>query len=218
MSQENKSHFIKKDAPADISIPLEYFFTFEADCHQLQKKFEKKHFLPHFSKLLDEEQFAEVGAGWNQSGLYFFIEVSTPEIAVSFPDIQKGDSIELFIDTKNLKSTKSTHRFCHHFYFLPERVEGVLCKEITHFRTEDSHPLCNPDDIQLKITKRKSSYEADICIPTECLTGFQPEVGQSIGFTYRINRSKGPAQHFAVSSQHCQIEYYPHLWGTLKLV
>ncbi len=197
------------------NIPFSSYFANVADCHQYNGSFEKKHkLLP----LLPGKGFADVSMGWNETGLHFYVSVSVNSIAVAYPEIQKGDSIELFIDTKNLKNAKLIHRFCHHFYFLPESVEGVRCKEITHFRSVDVHPLCRPEDLQLKIKKRKGGYDAEIFIPTESLTGYQPEVGQLLGFSYRVNRSTGAPQDSMLSSTDYPIESRPNLWGSVKLV
>lgn len=194
-----------------------YFFALEADCRRLEKQaFEslhKKYLLPSFGKLWDEEIFAKVYMAWSESALHwtFVVEQEGPP-KVSYPKVEQGDSIELFIDTKNLKTAKLTHRFSHHFYFLPERIEGVMTGEITRFRTEDTHPLCNADDIELTITHSKKGYVAEIVLSEKCLVGLQPEEKGCIGFSYRINRASGPAQHFAPSSHHCTIDQHPYLW------
>ena len=206
-------------------VPPEYFFLLEADCYQWDGKWNSQKELPQFCKLLQNEPdpFAAVSMAWAQAGdekgggggLRFFVDVKQPNPQVAFPDIHKGDSIEFFIDTKNLKQARTTHRFCHHFYFLPERIEGIMARESTRFRTEDSHPHCASDDLEVKIVRKKKSYTAEIFIPEKCLVGFQPEKGSSIGFTYRINRTNEKAQHFVLSSSYCQIDQYPYLWSTV---
>ena len=216
---------MKKDAFVGY-VPPEYFFALELDVAKWKdsKKKDAKaawgesYLLPQFCKLFQEEPFAEVSMAWSPEGLYFFVDVAHENPTVSFPEVQKGDSIELFIDTKNLKTARTTHRFCHHFYFLPERIEGTMAGESTRFRTEDSHPLCSADDLEVKVIRKKKGYTSEIFIPQKCLIGYQPEIGGQLGFTYRINRANDTPQHFAISSTNCEIENNPYLWALIKLV
>lgn len=201
----------------------DYFFTTEVDCsfcaNDLSLLESKKFLLPELAKLFNEDVFATVSMGWNHQGLLWRFEVTVGEagVSVSYPELQRADSIELFIDTRDMKTARSTHRFCHHFFFLPEAVEGVFCGEISRFRTEDSHPLCKSSDLELKIESKAHGYIANIVIPKECLVGFDPSECRRIGFGYRINRFKGSPQHFGVPSTFCSVERHPYLWSTILL-
>lgn len=203
--------------------PPEYFFATELDCHFCLNDStlpqSKKFLLPELSRLFNEESFATVSMGWNHQGLLGRFEVTAENgISVAYPEIHQGDSIELFIDTKDVKAARTTHRFCHHFFFLPEAIEGLFCGEISRFRTEDSHPLCKSEDLELKIELNATGYCANIVIPKECLVGFDPLECNRIGFSYRINRFKGTAQHFGLPSKFCSIERHPYLWSSIYLV
>lgn len=195
-------------------VPVEFFFGFEVDLYQKNGAFQKKHCLPELALIFHDEIFAQVSLAWDESGLYALVDVNQ-ELNAQATD---KNSVELFIDTKNLKTTKTTHRFCHEFIFFPERIEGILGKEITRFRSEDTHPYCLPEDLEVKVKRKSAGYQMEIYIPEKCLVGFQPEKGSSIGFTYRINREGKASQHFNLSSSHCQLEFCPHLWSSLKLV
>src|SRR5437660_888436 len=184
-----------------IALP-DYFFALQADCQKYEAKTfgkAKKYALCPLFKLFGENEFAKVYMAWADDALYFQIVVEQDEIKVSCPDVNKGDSVELFIDTKNLKSAKLTHRFCHHFYFLPELCEGRQAGEITRFRTEDVHPLASAQDLEVKSIISKRGYELFITIPEKCLVGYEPETSKAIGFSYRINRSNSEPQLFAHS-------------------
>lgn len=202
-------------------IPGEFFFAFEVQLHEYKKELWSKKIsryqIPSLSKLFQEEVFAEVYAAWEETGLHVLVDATVSEISVQYPNIQNGDSIELFVDTKNVKSAKIPHRFCHHFFFLPERIEGVLCKEITRFR-EDAHPLCSEEDLECRVEKKRRGYIANIFIPASCLFGYQMEKNAHIGFAYRINRQAASAQHFVLQSEHMDIASHPYLWIALKAV
>ncbi len=61
--------------------------------------------LPDTSDLCDEERFAEVCMGWNTEGLELLIEVEEPFQEAFYPEVSRGDSVELFIDTRDVKTS-----------------------------------------------------------------------------------------------------------------
>ncbi|MEN9654035.1 MAG: hypothetical protein RL235_147 [Chlamydiota bacterium] len=196
------------------------FFGVVADCHYLRKalKAEKGYLLPDTSDLLGETPFAKVYAGWSVDKLAFHIEVEAPFQGVAESDFRKGDSVELFCDTRDLKTKGTISRFCHHFVFFPAPVQHFCGREITRFRSDDTHRLCHPEDLVVKPDVKKDRYTLSIEIPSDCLHGYDPLSASRLGFTYRINRPKGAPQHFAVSSEEYVIEQHPATWGTLRLV
>ena len=196
------------------------FFGLTADCQFIRGslKPEKEHLLPSTSDLLDEETFVDVYAAWNFEKLVFYFAVHRPFQKVGDADFRKGDSIELFIDTRDLKTKGVVTRFCHHFVFFPVEVQNFFGREITRFRNEDTHRLCHPEDLGVTPDVDDQTYRLSIEIPAQCLHGYDPLSFPRIGFTYRINRFEGPAQHFAVSSDEYTIEQHPATWGTLKLL
>jgi hypothetical protein len=177
----------------------------------------KPYLLPSTSDLLGEESFADIYTGWNFEKLCFYIAVHRPFQKIGEGDFRKGDSVELFIDTRDLKTKGVVTRFCHHFIFFPVETQNFYGREITRFRNEDTHRLCHPEDLQVTPDITDDSYRLGIEIPAHCLHGYDPLSFSRIGFTYRINRADGPPQHFAVSSEEYTIEQHPATWGTLKL-
>jgi hypothetical protein len=177
----------------------------------------KSFLLPELSDLLGEEKFAEVALCWNEEGLYLEAFVDKPLEEVHFPAFEKGDALEVFIDTRDLKTAGFATRFCHHFLFLPQAVQGIQAQEMTHFRTEDTHPLCDPSELKVEAHLEKRKYSLRIFIPAQCLHGFDPHTFQKLGFTYRLHRFGGAPQHFAVSSSHFPIEQSPRLWASLSM-
>lgn len=203
------------------------FFQVGADCRHLGDKTSfpfltghnyRKFLLPDASALCGETAFAEVAIGWSTAGLEFYVKVDQPFSRASFPEIQKGDAVEIFVDTRDVKTSGFNTRFCHHFYFLPESLDGNQKGEITRFRTEDIHPLCDPNELQVKGVLKPSQYTLHAFIPSHCLHGYDPEQFDRLGFSYRINRVHGFPQHFSVVSEDYQIEQQPSLWGSLRLL
>lgn len=204
-----------------FSLKPVHFFALSYDCFYLSKKDQvptlANDALPSTQRLTGEESFAKVAIGWNEEGLGLYIQVNQAVSEVFYPDLEKGDSVELFFDTRDLKSAGFNTRFCHHFFFLPQAIESITKGEKTHFRTEDSHPLCDPQSLHCQTRLRKNDYQMKIFIPSQCLYGYDPRQFKRLGFTYRINRHRGEPQHFAVVSQDYQIDQQPSLWGSLIL-
>jgi hypothetical protein len=198
------------------------FFALSCDCFYLSQKGQipslVSYTLPSTQHLTREENFAKVAIGWSEEGIAMQVQVNQPATASFYPEIEKGDSVELFIDTRDLKLAGFNTRFCHHFFFLPQLVEGVAKGEKTHFRTEDKHLLCDSQILHCQTQLRHNDYLMKIFIPTQCLHGYDPRQFDRLGFTYRINRYKGEPQHFTVVSKDYQIEQQPSRWGSIKLV
>lgn len=197
-------------------LPLD-FFELSMPLHRREKELKKKHLLPELTEYLYEDPFAKVYGGWDELGLYFTIEVKKAFQEAFFPNVRKGDSVELMIDTRALKTAGVPTRFCHHFIFLPRPVEGVQKAEITSFRGEDRHELCEGEKLKMEVSFGKRDYTMHLHIPADCLEGYDPSSFDRLGFTYRINRYGREAQHFALSSNYLSIESQPSLWATLDL-
>jgi hypothetical protein len=191
------------------------FFESDGKKDQLTQK---KYLLPDTSFLCDQDSFAKVFMGWNKEGLHFLIEVDKPIEDCFFPEIESGDSVELLIDTRDVKTSGFNTRFCHHFFFLPEAVDGHHAGEITRFRTEDAHELCDPNELIVTHVSKKQSYSVKIFIPSHCLVGYDPDQFNRLGFSYRINRPQWKSQHFSAVTDEFQIEHQPSLWSSVKLI
>jgi hypothetical protein len=177
-----------------------------------------KYLLPDTSALTHEDAFADVALGWNEEGLEIYARINQPFQKSSYPQLERGDSLEVCVDTRNIKTSGYNTRFCHHFFCLAEHNDSRQCGEITKFRTEDTHELCNPNDLKALATFKKSYYILQFFIPSHCLFGYDPEQVNMLGFTYRINRSGGRSQHFSVTSEDYQFEQQPSLWANVRLI
>ncbi|MBI2742878.1 MAG: hypothetical protein HYX48_03065 [Chlamydiales bacterium] len=195
--------------------PLDFFaLSFEIE---YAKAFRRLSPLPSTTPFLGEEKFAEVSMGWNEEALLIEVSVDKPFEECFFPQLSQGDAVELFFDTRDLKSAGFLTRFCHHFVILPKEVGEIRVQELTRFRTEDTHPLCDPEEIEVKADFGRKKYTLQITIPSNCLHGYDPASFDRLGLTYRIHRFKGSPQHFSVSSRYYSIEQEAALWSSVKL-
>jgi hypothetical protein len=193
-------------------VPLD---CFAVQCKLLYAKSQpslklmKRHFLlPSTSKLLNECSFAEVGVAWNEQAIYCDVFFNKP--------LEPTDKIELFFDTRDLKTVSFTHRFCHHFLILSQVIAGEMhAKEVTVFRTEDLHTLCMPEDIQVEIHDNRKSYVIRVVIPAHCLHGYDPKQFSRIAMNYRLHVADLERQQFSCS--HPLIEQHPRYWASCLL-
>lgn len=177
---------------------------------------QKKHRLANFSELLYEDCFSEIRMGWNPRGLIFEIHIQKEFEECFFPEYRKGDSIELFIDTRDLKNAGFIHRFCHHFVMLPKPIEEISAQEVTVFRTDDRHELCEGKKIHVVSEFKKKSYIVAIHLPEDCLYGYDSSSFDRLGFAYRIN-ARGNINHFNVSSEYLNLEQHPNRWASMQM-
>lgn len=204
------------------------FFQIQVECHNLERtsktlfaldtKNYKKYLLPSNSSLTSEYPFADVAMAWSKEGVELLVHVEQAYQESSYPQIDRGDSFEFCIDTRDVKTSGYNTRFCHHFFCLPEAVDGRQAGEITRFRTEDFHELCDPNDLKVRTQLKKDEYFLQIFVPAQCLHGYDPDQFDRIGFTYRINRADSLPQHFTVLSTDYQFEQQPSLWSSVRLV
>lgn len=196
------------------------FVDFVVPCKALTKPkapLTKSYLLPHEVQLLDQRGFADVSMGWCAEGIRLQVHVHQPWEKAVYPELQQGDSVELFIDTRDRKQGGLT-RFCHHFFFSAKPLEGLLAAEISTFRDLDAHDLCAPHLLEVEPTFTAKDYQLNIWIPAICLHGYDPISVDRLGFTYRINRVRGDAQTFALSEREAPIDHHPARWASLKLV
>lgn len=161
-------------------VPLEavHFFAFQIDCYYAKgKKLEShlRHRLPSLSSFYENPSFADVAMGWHEKGILLSIAISGAFNKSDFPKFSEADSIELFFDTRDVKSAGYNTRFCHHFYFLPEPVENnedqIQAGEVTRFRTDDMHELCNPQLLEVKFIREKKGDTLLISFPQNACMG-----------------------------------------------
>jgi len=190
-----------------------HFFSLSFPCRYSSGKEigNKKYLLPSTSSYLKEEAFSQCYLAWNEEKIFFRIEVDYPM------QTEEEEFLELFIDTKDQKHRRFSSLFSHHFIFFLSPVEGNYGREVTRF-SKESHPLCNPKDLQVKIGKKSGSFSMDIAIPRYALHGYDPNQTKKIGFTYKINHKERAKEHFSASSQEVNIAQNSYLWATAHML
>lgn len=207
--------------PISALSPL-HFFSLSTPLHYAEEipregKERKKFQIGTTALLSDEEPFATLHASWSEMGLFFDFEVSSSPDKVEFPKYRDGDSVELFLDTRDLKNVGYVTRFCHHFVFLPHPVGDISHREVTRFRAEESRPFSDPSEIDVERSATSSDYRLRIAISRAALHGYDPASFARLGFTYQINRAGGQPLSFSPSPEFGEVERLSGLWATFHL-
>lgn len=182
----------------------------------LPKNWWKKLPLLRMDEFLGEEGFADLSLLYWSGGLVIGVLVQKPFEDCFFPEVSKGDGLEIFIDTRGIEDAQTVHKFCHHFVFLPKEKDGIIGAEVTRFRSEDKHELCDHTELQVQTTFSKKGYEMQIVIPENCLFGFDPLEYPQFRLGYIIHRTGGHPMHFPHSGDDYRLSAIPSLWAKLS--
>jgi len=181
------------------------------------KELDPSFLLPNTSSLLFEDSFAQMSLAWHESGILLQAQVHAALEMSFFPHFRDGDSLELFLDTRRMNMAKSATRFCHHIMILAQKVGQIQCREITKHRVDDQRPLMKEEDFLFSVNWNDKTYQYILFLPQASLYGYDPASFKQVGFTYRVNRFGGKAQHFACSQEDLSVEKHPLFWGCLQL-
>ena len=209
-------------------IPIRSFFRFEARClyrktpptvDGVLKDWPDEFRLPDLSEIGAAESFAEVYSAWNEEGLYFTVKVTGQaalEVDTSRP--LRGDGLQIWIDTRDVRDAHRASRYCHYFYVLPGKGRRkALAGQMRIRRARAYGGLCDPDQLVSASRGSKSGYALEVHLPTGALTGFDPDENRRLGFTYLLKDRKLGRQCWTADDP-LPVGYDPSLWGTLELV
>lgn len=205
-----------KDVP---SLSIMDFLSVDIECKKKEKKNKannKDFLLDNFSKCLSQDELSDVYLSYDDENLYCVAHVLTSFKKSFYPDYHRGDCLEVFINTRPSNESYVVTKFCHHFIFFPQQVEGLWGKEITKFRNDDMHENCSSKDLEVEVEKKNDSYIISCSIPFRCLHGFEIQNFEDIGFSYRINIADQLPLDFVSSSFEYPIERLQLLWANVK--
>ena len=174
--------------------------------------------LPNLAVLDGQEQFAEFYASWNVDGLYFAVDVKkAPALEVQPDRPLRGDGLQIWVDTRDVRDAHRGSRYCHHFFVLPGKGSRKTVGGQVRLRRARAHSkLCQPDELQVACRKKRSGYSLEVHLPVSTLTGFDPEENNRLGFTYLLRDRKLGRQYWT-ADEPLPVSYDPSLWGTLVL-
>lgn len=179
--------------------------------------------LPSFGELDGRTPFADLRAAWSELGLSFTVLVSgkkqTPWCREARPE--ESDGLQIWIDTRETRNVHRAGRFCHRFFFLPRGAGkglGEPCGDQLTINRAKEHPRTIPPGLlRVRSEKRIDGYFLAAHIPSQALTGFDPQEHPRLGFSYAVVDRELGWQTFSVGPEF-PFQEDPSLWGALELV
>ncbi len=166
--------------------------------------------------------FAEFYMAWNGEGIYVAVRVQgAAGLEVQPKRPLRGDGLQVWVDTRDVRDAHRASRFCHHFSFLPvgggTGGRGPVGRQFRIRRARAQARLCDPEQLGVASKVLKSEYRMEVHLPAGVLTGFDPEENTRLGFTYLLKDRKLGRQ-FWTADESLPDSYDPRLWGTVELV
>jgi hypothetical protein len=214
---------------AESLLPTRFLFRFAASCLHVGSAWSAKgielsesHRLPAMNELDGQRNFADVRAGWNETGLFFSVAVSGKKQALWCREnkLEDSDGLQLWIDTRDTHNIHRASRFCHRFMFMPagggrNYAEPVADQLLVDRARENAQPV-RPGHLKLHAALAVGSYRMAMHVPAAALTGFNPVDHPKLGFTYYLFDREFGEQTFSLGSQF-PFAADPSLWGTLEM-
>ncbi len=213
-----------------VDIPRRAFFSFAFACPYRAepptidghlRDWDDRYRMPDLMALEDGSAFANLHMAWNEGGLYLALEVSRPAaLAVDPRRPARGDGLQVWIDTRDVRGAHRASRYCHHFCFLPrgggDSGEDPVGVQLRIRRARAQARMCDPADLAVASRALKAGYRMEVHIPSTALTGFDPDESARLGLTYLLRDRKLGRQTWT-ADEPLPVSYDPSLWGTVEL-
>lgn len=183
---------------------------------------DEKHRLANLAELEGQTAWADVRAAWSEAGLAFRVGVRGKRQPVwcRASRVEDSDSVQFWIDTRDVHNVHRANRFCHRFIFLPSgggrRLDQPIAETLSINRARELPQPVREGLLKAQCQLLADGYVLDLFIPAEAMTGFDPAEHPRLGFTYAVNDRELGEQAFSVGSPLPYPED-PSLWATLEL-
>ena len=178
--------------------------------------------IPDLMALDVGSSFADLWMAWNEDGLRLALDVKgnlSPEVLPRQP--LAGDSLQVWLDTRDVRDAHRASRYCHHFCFAPggggRSRRKPLARQFRIRRARSHGRICDPALLGVASRISKSGYRMEVHIPADAMTGFDPEENTRLGFTY-VLKDHALGRQFWTADEPLPVAYDPSLWGTVELV
>mgnify|MGYP001420032189 CR=1 FL=1 len=179
----------------DFFLPQRAFFTVNYRCPFTDpgpkidgnlREWNSMMLLPNIAGIDGQKPYANCYLCWNNDGVYFGVEVNNKtNYNLSPSDPTKGDCVQLFIDTRDVK-TQRANRYCHRFYFLPggigKTTKTPFGRQIAINNAQEQSPPCSEDSIKARVRILKKSYQMDYKNSTEALREVSLDIKEGADF------------------------------------
>jgi hypothetical protein len=178
--------------------------------------------LPSFGELEDRRVYADLRAGWNESGLFYWLRVDGKRQPPWCREtrIEDSDGLQLWIDTRDTRNIHRAGRFCHRFALLPfgagRRLDEPSARLLPINRARENPKPFPGEKLPIRSEPRVNGYVLEGHLPAAALTGYDPGEHPRLGFCYAVIDRELGVQTFSIGMEFPILED-PSLWGTLEL-
>ena len=213
-----------------LDIPNRVFFAYAFQCRYREQapringvldEWGPEYLVPDLGYLENRPQAADVYMAWNEEGLYFAVEVRKRKpVRSHFGRHWTGDSFQIWLDTRDVKSARRAGRYCHQFNCLPtgggDDGNQPVVKPTQVDRARERWNMPEQEALPIASLISDRGYTLEVCLPTEALSGYDPEEFPRLGFTYFLNNSEWPTQWWSAGRE-LRVHVDPSTWGTAVL-
>ena len=211
-------------------LPARFLFRFSVPCMHKKTLWSEKgaaldarYRLVGLAELEGSAPWADVRVAWNEQGLVFSVVVQEKKTApwCRINRIDDSDSVQFWIDTRDVHNVHRASRFCHRFVALPfgngARATDPFVQWMPIHRARNNPNTIDDGLLQVYSERQADGYRLDMLLPAAALTGFDPGEHPRLGFHYAVVDRELGEQTFAAGSPFPYRDD-PSLWGTLELV
>ena len=213
-----------------LDIPNRVFFTYSFACRYRKKAptldaqlddWEPIFRVPDVGFLEDMPAVADIYMAWNEEGLYFGLQTRKRKpVKSDYGRHWLGDSFQIWIDTRDVKTARRAGRYCHQFNCLPtgggNNGDQPIVKPTQIDRAREPWNMPSPETLPIVSQISDHGYTMEVAIPASALTGFDPAEFPRLGFTYYLNNSEWPSQWWSAGKD-VRVYIDPSTWGTALL-
>ena len=213
-----------------LDIPNRVYFNYAFQCRYREQApringvlddWDNGFLVPDLGFLENRPAAADVFMAWNDEGLYFAVDVRKRKPVHSYYGRHwTGDSFQIWLDTRDVKTARRAGRYCHQFNCLPtgggDNGDRPVVKPTQVDRAREKWNMPEQEALPIASLITDRGYTLEVCLPTETLSGYDPEEFPRLGFTYFLNNSEYPAQWWS-AGRDLRVHVDPSTWGTAVL-
>ena len=214
-----------------LYVPQRSFFNFSFDCPHRSappkidgnlRDWDDSFCIPDLMGVEGQSPYASLYMAWNDEGLYLGLHVKRKtRYRIDPRNPTRGDCLELWLDTRDVKDVHRATRYCHRFYFLPggsgRDGKGPIGRQSAIEGAREQAPPCPEESILTGLRRLKRSYQMEIGLPAAGLNGYQPREFARLGFTYLLHDSEHGVQSWS-AGRDVPVTEDPGTWGSVELV
>lgn len=213
---------------SEALLPKRFFFQFAAPCRYRQKLWSaqgadlgEEYRIVSLAELENRRAPVELRAAWSEEGLVFAFRVQGKQQQpwCRMGRAEDSDSVQIWIDTRDVHNVHRASRFCHRFLLMPAggAKDGPLAQWMPINRAREQPRAIGPDEVQVRSVVSRGGYLLECFLAAGALTGFDPQEHPRLGFNYAVNDRELGEHTFTVGSP-MPYQEDPSLWATLEMI